>query len=68
MLKNLKPLHTPEVFHTLAPTVDENDIIVVNSHFPAASMPKKLIRFGRSICAGASGSVSPINTARYLRR
>src|SRR5260370_16782685 len=44
MLKNLSPLHTPELLHTLASMGHGDDIVVVDAHFPAVSMPKKLIR------------------------
>src|SRR3981081_1124875 len=44
MLKNLSPLHTPELLHTLASMGHGDDIVVVDAHFPAVSMAKRLIR------------------------
>jgi L-fucose mutarotase len=44
MLKNLTPLHTPELLHTLASMGHGDDIAVVDAHFPAVSMARKLIR------------------------
>ena len=44
MLKNLSPLHTPELLHILASMGHGDDIVVVDAHFPAVSMAKKLIR------------------------
>src|SRR5207237_5752345 len=37
-------LHTPELLHTLASMGHGDDIVIVDAHFPAASMAKKLIR------------------------
>jgi L-fucose mutarotase len=44
MLKNLSPLHTPELLHTLASMGHGDDIAIVDAHFPAVSMAKRLIR------------------------
>jgi L-fucose mutarotase len=44
MLKNLGPLHTPELLHTLASMGHGDDIVIVDAHFPAVSMAKRLIR------------------------
>jgi L-fucose mutarotase len=44
MLKNLSPLHTPELLHTLASMGHGDDIVVVDAHFPAVSMAQRLIR------------------------
>src|SRR5206468_6388610 len=44
MLKNLRPLHTPELLHTLASMGHGDDIVVVDAHFPAVSMAERLIR------------------------
>ncbi len=44
MLKNLSPLHTPKLLHTLASMGHGDDIVVVDAHFPAVSMAKRLIR------------------------
>jgi L-fucose mutarotase len=44
MLKNLSPLHTPELLHTLASMGHGDDIVIVDAHFPAASMAQRLIR------------------------
>jgi L-fucose mutarotase len=44
MLKNLSPLHTPELLHILASMGHGDDIVVVDAHFPAVSMAKNLIR------------------------
>jgi L-fucose mutarotase len=44
MLKNLSPLHTPDLLYTLASMGHGDEIVVVDAHFPAVSMAKKLIR------------------------
>jgi L-fucose mutarotase len=44
MVKNLSPLHTPELLHTLASMGHGDDIVIVDAHFPAVSMAKRLIR------------------------
>src|SRR4029077_19339496 len=44
MLKNLSPLHTPELLHTLASMGHGDETVVVDALFPAVSMAKKLIR------------------------
>ncbi|HEY0790537.1 MAG TPA: RbsD/FucU domain-containing protein [Chthoniobacterales bacterium] len=44
MLKNLLPLHTPELLHALASMGHGDDIAIVDAHFPAASVAKRLIR------------------------
>ncbi|MEA3163272.1 MAG: L-fucose mutarotase [Verrucomicrobiota bacterium] len=44
MLKNLSPLHTPELLHTLASMGHGDDLVIVDAHFPAVSMAKRLIR------------------------
>ena len=44
MLKNLSPLHTPDLLHTLASMGHGDDIVVVDAHFPAESMAQRLIR------------------------
>jgi L-fucose mutarotase len=44
MLKNLSPLHTPELLHTLASMGHGDDIAIVDAHFPAVSMAKRLVR------------------------
>jgi len=44
MLKNLSPLHTPELLHTLASMGHGDDIVVVDAHFPAVSMAKRVLR------------------------
>jgi L-fucose mutarotase len=44
MLKNLSPLHTPELLHTLASMGHGDDLAIVDAHFPAVSMAKRLIR------------------------
>jgi L-fucose mutarotase len=44
MLKNLSALHTPDLLHTLASMGHGDDIAIVDAHFPAVSMAKRLIR------------------------
>jgi L-fucose mutarotase len=44
MLKNLSPLHTPELLHTLASMGHGDDLAIVDAHFPAVSMAKRLVR------------------------
>jgi L-fucose mutarotase len=44
MLKNLSPLHTPELLHALASMGHGDDIVIVDAHFPAVSMAKRVIR------------------------
>ncbi|MBV9390531.1 MAG: ribose ABC transporter, partial [Verrucomicrobia bacterium] len=44
MLKNLSPLHTPELLHTLASMGHGDDIAIVDAHFPADSMAQRLVR------------------------
>jgi len=44
MLKNLSPLHTPELLHTLASMGHGDDLAIVDAHFPAVTMAKRLIR------------------------
>jgi L-fucose mutarotase len=44
MLKNLSPLHTPELLHALASMGHGDDLAIVDAHFPAVSMAKRLIR------------------------
>jgi L-fucose mutarotase len=44
MIKNLSPLHTPELLHTLASMGHGDDLAIVDAHFPAVSMAKRLVR------------------------
>jgi L-fucose mutarotase len=44
MLKNLSPLHTPELLHTLASMGHGDDLAIVDAHFPAVSMAQRLVR------------------------
>jgi L-fucose mutarotase len=44
MLKNLSPLHTPEFLHTLASMGHGDDLAIVDAHFPAVSLAKRLVR------------------------
>jgi L-fucose mutarotase len=44
MLKNLSPLHTPELLHTLASMGHGDDLAIVDAHFPAVTMAKRLVR------------------------
>ena len=44
MLKNLSPLHTPELLHTLASMGHGDDLAIVDAHFPAVSMAERLVR------------------------
>ena len=44
MLKKLSPLHTPELLHTLASMGHGDDLAIVDAHFPAVTMAKRLVR------------------------
>jgi L-fucose mutarotase len=44
MLKNLSPLHTPELLHTLASMGHGDELAIVDAHFPAVTMAKRLVR------------------------
>jgi L-fucose mutarotase len=44
MLKNLSSIHTPELLHTLASMGHGDDLAIVDAHFPAVTMAKRLIR------------------------
>jgi L-fucose mutarotase len=44
MLKNLSPLHTPELLHTLASMGHGDELAIVDAHFPAVSMAQRLVR------------------------
>ena len=44
MLKHLSPLHTPELLHTLASMGHGDDLAIVDAHFPASTMAKRLVR------------------------
>src|SRR5271165_5644948 len=44
MLKNLSRLHTPELLYTLASMGHGDDLAIVDAHFPAVSMAKRLVR------------------------
>lgn len=44
MLKNLSPLHTPELLHALASMGHGDDIAIVDAHFPAVSLAQRLVR------------------------
>ncbi|MBV8141072.1 MAG: ribose ABC transporter [Verrucomicrobia bacterium] len=44
MLKHLSPLHTPELLHTLASMGHGDELAIVDAHFPAVSMAKRLVR------------------------
>jgi L-fucose mutarotase len=44
MLKNLSPLHTPELLHTLASMGHGDELAIVDAHFPAVSTAQRLVR------------------------
>lgn len=44
MLKTLTPLHTPELLHALAAMGHGDEIALVDAHFPAVSLARRLIR------------------------
>jgi L-fucose mutarotase len=44
MLKTLSVLHTPELLHTLASMGHGDELALVDSNFPAASMAQRLVR------------------------
>lgn len=44
MLKGLSRLHTPELLHTLAAMGHGDEIVIVDAHFPAVSLARRLVR------------------------
>jgi L-fucose mutarotase len=44
MLKNLNRLHTPELLHLLASMGHGDEIALVDAHYPAVSMARRLVR------------------------
>jgi L-fucose mutarotase len=44
LLKGLTRLHTPDLLHTLASMGHGDEIAVVDCHFPAVSMARRLVR------------------------
>jgi L-fucose mutarotase len=44
MLKKLSRLHTPDLLHALASMGHGDDIALVDAHFPAVSMARRLVR------------------------
>jgi L-fucose mutarotase len=44
MLKTLTQLHSPELLHTLAAGGHGDELALVDAHFPAVSMARRLIR------------------------
>jgi L-fucose mutarotase len=44
MLKTLGVLHTPELLHTLASMGHGDELALVDCHFPAVSVAKRLVR------------------------
>jgi L-fucose mutarotase len=44
MLKTLSVLHTPELLHALASMGHGDEIALVDCHFPAASVARRLVR------------------------
>ena len=59
MLKNLSPLHTPELLHSLASMGHGDDIVIVDVHFPAVSMAQRLVRL--------DGVTAPVALEAILR-
>jgi L-fucose mutarotase len=44
MLKTLNRLHTPELLHVLASMGHGDELAIVDAHFPAVSMARRLVR------------------------
>jgi L-fucose mutarotase len=44
MLKGLSPLLTPDLLHTLASMGHGDELAIVDAHFPAVSLARRLIR------------------------
>ena len=44
MLKGLSRLHTPDLLYTLAAMGHGDEIVVVDAHFPAATLARRLVR------------------------
>lgn len=44
MLKTLTRLHTPELLHLLASTGHGDEVALVDAHFPAVSLARRLVR------------------------
>jgi L-fucose mutarotase len=44
MLKTLSTLHTPDLLHALASMGHGDELAIVDAHFPAATMARRLIR------------------------
>ncbi len=44
MLKTLTRLHTPELLHVLASMGHGDELAIVDAHFPAVSMARRLVR------------------------
>lgn len=44
MLKNMTRLHSPELLHTLASMGHGDELALVDAHFPAVSMARRLVR------------------------
>ena len=44
MLKGLSRLHTPELLHALAAMGHGDEIVIVDAHFPAVSLARRLVR------------------------
>ena len=44
MLKTLSRLHTPELLHALASMGHGDDVALVDAHFPAVSVARRLVR------------------------
>ena len=44
MLKKLSPLHTPDLLHALASMGHGDEIVLVDAHFPAVSLARRLVR------------------------
>jgi len=44
MLKNMRRLHSPELLHALASMGHGDELALVDAHFPAVSMARRLVR------------------------
>lgn len=65
MLKGIDPLLSPELLHTLAAMGHGDEIVLVDSNFPAVSVARRLVRLdGISLTEAARAvlSVLPIDT------
>ena len=65
MLKNLGPLHTPELLYNLASMGHGDDIVIVDTHFPAASMARRLVQLDGVTAPAALEAVLRLISVSY---